>query len=148
MTRAAVLLAVVAATLALGTLWRARNGRVRPAQRPAQRPAPSPAAGLLGLLGHEPGPPTLVQFTGPECSQCDQASEVLEEVAGQVGGVRVLTVDAADRLDVAEAVGVWRVPTVLVVDGTGAVTARAGGVPRHRELLDALRGAGRTSLAG
>jgi thiol-disulfide isomerase/thioredoxin len=144
MTRVAVLLAVVAATLALGALWRARDGRVR---RP-QRPTASSASALLALLGHEPGPPTLVQFTGPDCSQCDQAAEVLEDVAGRLGGVRVLTVDAADRLDVAEALGVWRVPTVLVLDRTGAETARAGGVPRHRELLDAVQGASRDGVAG
>jgi thiol-disulfide isomerase/thioredoxin len=144
MTRVAVLLAVVAATLALGALWRARDGRVR---RP-QRPTASSASALLALLGHEPGPPTLVQFTGPDCSQCDQAAEVLEDVAGRLGGVRVLTVDAADRLDVAEALGVWRVPTVLVLDRTGAETARAGGVPRHRELLDAVQGASRDAVAG
>ena len=144
MTRAVVLLAVVAATLALGALWRARDGRVRRAQRPAA----SSASALLALLGHEPGPPTLVQFTGPDCSQCDQAAEVLEDVAGRLSGVRVLTVDAADRLDVAEALGVWRVPTVLVLDRTGAETARAGGVPRHRELLDAVQGASRDAVAG
>jgi thiol-disulfide isomerase/thioredoxin len=134
MTRAAVLLAVVAATLALAAWWRARNGRVR---RPGARTAP------LALLGHEPGPPTLVQFTGPDCAQCEVAAGVLEDVAGHLGGVRVLTVDAAERLEVAEALGVWRVPTVLVVDRSGAETARAGGVPRRGELLAALEGASR-----
>jgi thiol-disulfide isomerase/thioredoxin len=135
MTRAAVLLAVIAVTLAAAALWRARNGRLRP----ARRRAPSVAT-PLALLGHEPGPPTLVQFTGPDCAQCDLAADVLEDVAGQVGGVRVLTVDAADRLDVATALGVRRVPTVLVLDRTGTETARAGGVPRPDELLDALQG--------
>jgi thiol-disulfide isomerase/thioredoxin len=141
MTRAAVLVAVVVATLTLGALWRARNGRVRPAGTARSAAVTAP----LALLGHEPGPPTLVQFTGPDCSQCDLAADVLEAVAGQVGGVRVLTVDTADRLDVADALGVRRVPTVLVLDRTGAETARAGGVPRHRELLDALQGAGATA---
>jgi thiol-disulfide isomerase/thioredoxin len=132
-SRVAVLLAVVSATLALAALWRARSGRVRPA---------ATTAAPLRLLGHEPGPPTLLQFTGPDCGQCDLAADVLEDVAGTVGGVRVLTVDASDRLDVAAALGVWRVPTVLVLDRTGAETARAGGVPRHGELLAAPRSAG------
>ena len=136
MTRAAVLLAVVAATLALAAWWRASNGRVR---RPGASAGPAP----LALLGHEPGPPTLVQFTGPDCAQCEVAAGVLEDVAGHLGGVRVLTVDAAERLEVAEALGVWRVPTVLVVDRSGAETARAGGVPRRGELLAALQGASR-----
>ena len=52
----------------------------------------------------------------------------------------MLTVDAADRLDVATALGVRRVPTVLVLDRTGTETARAGGVPRAGELRDALQG--------
>ena len=136
MTRAAVLLAVIAATLALAAWWRVGNGRVR-------RPRAAGPAAPLELLGHEPGLPTLVQFTGPDCAQCEVAAGVLEDVAGRVDGVRVLTVDAAERLEVAEALGVWRVPTVLVLDRSGAETARAGGVPRPGELLAALEGASR-----
>jgi len=161
-SRVAILFAVVAATLALAALWRTRNGRVRPSgpartrttrrrALPARRGAFGAAtttAAPLQLLGHEPGPPTLLQFTGPDCGQCELAADVLEDVAGAVGGVRVLTVDASDRVDVAAALGVWRVPTVLVLDHTGAETARAGGVPRHGELLAALRGAGPDAAAG
>jgi thiol-disulfide isomerase/thioredoxin len=116
-----VALGVLVGATVLGLLWRARTGRLRV------------------VAGSSVGPVTLLQFSSPTCAPCDRLRAVCETVASEVSGVRHVEVDVAESLDQARAYGVWRVPTLLVVDAAGQVVRRSSGVPDAGELRAAVR---------
>jgi hypothetical protein len=49
-----------------------------------------------------------------------------------------LEVDAESHLDEVRALGVWRTPTVLVVDATGRIAFRLAGAPSRAGLAAAV----------
>jgi deoxyinosine 3'endonuclease (endonuclease V) len=55
-----------------------------------------------------------------------------------VTGVRHVEVDAESHLDAVRALGIWRTPTLLIVDGEGRIAKRATGVPTKPHLIAAL----------
>jgi hypothetical protein len=57
------------------------------------------------------------------------------DVARTVAGVRHLEVDAESHLDAVRALGIWRTPTVLVLDAEARVVQRATGAPTRAQLL-------------
>jgi thiol-disulfide isomerase/thioredoxin len=159
-----VVVAVLLAATAFG-LWRSRrDGRLRPAGRPqrgngiplGQDPVPLGQGGdaaplgqggdaapvdadVLAALGVEPGAPaTLVQFSSAFCAPCRATRRVLHDVTGLLDGVRHVEVDAESHLDAVRALGIWRTPTVLVVDADGRVVQRASGVPAKAQVIAAL----------
>jgi thiol-disulfide isomerase/thioredoxin len=81
---------------------------------------------------------TLVQFSSAFCAPCRATRRVLAEVAGMVGGVRHVEVDAESHLALVRRVGVARTPTVLVLDAAGTVVRRAAGLPRRADVIAAL----------
>jgi thiol-disulfide isomerase/thioredoxin len=94
---------------------------------------------LLAALGVEPGARrTLLQFSSAYCAPCRAVRRVSAEVADQISGVRHVEVDAESHLDAVRALGIWRTPTLLVLDGDGRVTKRATGVPTKPHLIAAL----------
>jgi len=128
--------AAVGAATVLGLLWRARDGRVRPASGTAPH--------VLAGLGVEPGGPvTLLQFSSLYCAPCRVARAVCADVAASVRGVRHVEVDADRHLDAARELHVRRTPTVLVVDAAGNVVGRAVGAPSRDAVLAAVTDAGR-----
>ena len=128
-----VLIAVLAATTAAGLLWRARQGRVRP------------ATGTFDLrreLGEIPGErATLLQFSSAFCAPCRATKQILSDVASKVPGVTHVEVDAESHLDVVRRLGILKTPTTLVLDREGRVTQRAAGQPRKEQILAALENA-------
>jgi thiol-disulfide isomerase/thioredoxin len=135
--------------LVVGTvtgIWRARtNGRLRDARAEESGSARAGVEGehldpaLLAGLGVEPGARgTLLQFSSAYCAPCRAVRRVSAEVAGLVPGVRHVEVDAESHLDAVRALGIWRTPTLLVLDGQGRVTKRATGVPTKPHLIAAL----------
>jgi thiol-disulfide isomerase/thioredoxin len=149
---------VVAATLAAasfcGLLLRRRNGRFRAGADEAfinhagtgdsgatdfgvaQGTAIDP---VLAGLGVTPGAEvTLLQFSSAFCAPCRTTRVLCAEVARTVPGVRYLEVDAESHLEAVRALGIWRTPTVLVLDGTGAVRQRASGAPTKTQLLGVI----------
>ncbi|PZG24293.1 thioredoxin [Micromonospora craterilacus] len=133
MTRVAVLAGVLLAATVVGLWHRRRSGRIR-----SVSPTPGPSAALAGL-GVTAGAPTLVQFSSAVCAPCRATRRVLERVRATVDGVRLVEVDAEQHLDAARELGVWRTPTVLLVDGDGRVARRASGVPDAGQLTEAVR---------
>src|SRR5690606_4161871 len=135
-------LAVAAGTLATagGAGWwlRRRDGRARPAD-------PEPVLpDLLARLGVEPGAPvTLLQFSSAFCRPC-RATRVLCARAAAEHGVRHVDVGAESHLEEVRALGVWRTPTVFVLDAAGRPVARVTGQP----TLEQLTGAFAPLLAG
>jgi hypothetical protein len=55
-----------------------------------------------------------------------------------VDGVAHVEIDAESRLDLVRRLDVLRTPTVLVLDGTGAIRKRASGLPRKPDVIAAL----------
>jgi thiol-disulfide isomerase/thioredoxin len=97
--------------------------------------------GLLAALGVEPGGVTLLQFSTAFCAPCRALRRVSAEVAALVPGVRHVEVDAESRLDAVRALGIEQTPTLLVLDGAGAIRKRATGVPTKPQLLTAVAAA-------
>jgi thiol-disulfide isomerase/thioredoxin len=123
----------VAVLLALGFgLYRkAVDGRVVASRR---------RAGLdSARLGESLGDrATFVQFSTQFCAPCRVAGRVLGEVTAATTGVSHIEVDAEQRLDLVEELGITRTPTVLLVDGEGVVRNRIVGAPRKQDVQRAL----------
>jgi thiol-disulfide isomerase/thioredoxin len=129
--RLGLLLLVIAAAVGFGVRRRQVDGRVR-ALRSDQHVT---AADLGAKLG---GRATLVQFSAPVCAPCRAARRVLAAVSESAPGVVHVELDAGEHLELVRRLGVMRTPTVLVLDPSGNVVARASGVPTHPQLAEAL----------
>jgi thiol-disulfide isomerase/thioredoxin len=93
---------------------------------------------LLAQLGVEPAQATLLQFSTAFCAPCRAVRRVSGEVADMLPGVRHVEVDAESHLDAVRALGIWRTPTLLVLDAEGRVAKRATGVPGKAQLIAVL----------
>ncbi|MER6996102.1 thioredoxin family protein [Streptomyces sp. NPDC000410] len=84
---------------------------------------------------------TLVQFSSAFCQPCRATRRVLADVAGMIGGVAHLEIDAEERLPLVRELGIVRTPTVLVLDAGGRIVRRASGQPRKADVIAALAAA-------
>jgi thiol-disulfide isomerase/thioredoxin len=122
---------VLAVATVLGLWWRRRSGELR-----ATVPAPRVD---LAELGVRPGVPvTLLQFSSAFCAPCRTTRVVCADVAARFEGVRHVEVDAEEHLDAVRRLDIWRTPTVLVVDATGAIVYRAAGTPARAQVIAAI----------
>ena len=80
----------------------------------------------------------LLQLSSPVCTPCRQTAAALTELAEQETGLRHVEIDVADDPDAARALHVMRTPTTIAFARDGRELLRVSGVPRRRELLDAL----------
>jgi thiol-disulfide isomerase/thioredoxin len=113
--------------------------------RPAQTPTvDSGAAGeridpaLLAELGVQPAQATLLQFSSAFCAPCRAVRRISGEVADMIPGVQHVEVDAESHLEAVRTLGIWRTPTLLVLDADGRVVRRATGVPGKPQLIAVL----------
>jgi thiol-disulfide isomerase/thioredoxin len=83
---------------------------------------------------------TLVQFSTEFCAYCGPTREVLREIASSADGVRVVEIDAAERMDLTKRLRVFTTPTVLVLGPDGMIAARSSGRPRKAELAQTVQG--------
>ncbi|MFT4187092.1 MAG: thioredoxin family protein [Aeromicrobium sp.] len=81
---------------------------------------------------------TLLQFSSAFCAPCRATRLVLAEVAAGRDDVAHVEVDAEANLGLVRRLGVLRTPTVVVLDGRGAVRGRASGAPRREQVEAAL----------
>lgn len=128
--RLVLVLVVVAGAAVAGLLWRRRDGRVRVAHEPDLTP------GELDDLGLPDAPARAVLLSSPTCAPCVTVRAMLDGIADD--GFAWVSVDADDHLDLVRRHRVQRVPTVLVLDRSGHVVARASGVPHPDELATAI----------
>lgn len=157
----------LAAATAFGLWRRSQDGRLRPVRAAADpgvgvdvsaasvsvgaasaasvSGAASPSAAepvpadLLAALGVTPGAAvTLLQFSSAFCAPCRVTRRVCAEAAQQLAGVSHVEVDAESHLDAVRALGIWRTPTVLVLDGAGRVVQRATGAPTKAQVVAAI----------
>jgi thiol-disulfide isomerase/thioredoxin len=159
-------LAALAVATAVGLIWRASNGRMRPAGPVPAGPIPagpvpaasgqpagaSPAAGDARVTTAQLGEPlgeraTLLQFSSAFCAPCRATRRTLADVAGMTAGVAHIEIDAESRLDLVRALGVLRTPTVLVLAADGTIVRRASGQPRKADVIGALGDAVGTGIS-
>lgn len=138
-----VLGAAIVISMVVGLLSRHRAGRVR--VRPRADPGGSPAgtrAATAALLGPDPAPLTLLQFSTRYCASCRGTAQALTGLAAAYPGGTVahVEVDVTDRPDIVRAHRLTRSPTTLVVDPAGAERARVQGPVRAADLRAVVDG--------
>lgn len=104
-------------------------------------PAVEPTDGaVLEGLGVHPGRAdlTVVQFSTAFCGPCRATRARLRRLQATRPGLVHVEVDAESHLDAVRALGIWRTPTLLVLDAQGRVAKRATGVPGKPHLIAVL----------
>jgi thiol-disulfide isomerase/thioredoxin len=96
------------------------------------------APGVLERLGIGPAEVTLLQFSSAFCAPCRAVRRVSTEVSELLPGVQHVEIDAESHLDEVRELGIWRTPTLLVLDREGRVAKRATGVPSKPQLIAAI----------
>jgi thiol-disulfide isomerase/thioredoxin len=132
--RVLLVLGVLAVAVAAGLLWRSRNGRFVAARSDA---------GAARLTGADLGAPlgsaaTFLQLSSEACAPCRSTAAVLGALAAERPGLAHVEVAAEDRLDLVRRFDVLRTPTVLVLDGAGAVRGRLSGATTRQQAVEAL----------
>ncbi|WP_119698072.1 TlpA family protein disulfide reductase [Microbacterium halotolerans] len=126
---AAVVVVVVVAVAAIaGLLWRRRDGRVRTIE--PDRVSPLELGYDTAAFGDRA---TLVQFSTEMCARCPSVRRLLTGFAA-AEGVGHVEVDLTHRPDLASRFHVLQTPTTLLLDGSGILRARIGGMPRRDDL--------------
>ncbi len=133
MTGVWVVCAAVALALAFGGYRWLTDGRAKAIRSGAGRRLD--AVRLGGSLGSEA---TFVQFSSRVCAPCRATHTLLADVTATRPTVTHIDLDAESRLDLVEEFGITRTPTVLVLDGSGAVRQRIVGATRRPDVLTAL----------
>ncbi|MET7421041.1 thioredoxin family protein [Dactylosporangium sp. NPDC005555] len=119
-----VVVALLALATVVGLVYRARYGKLRAAG--GDLPA--------GLLSPARDTVTLLHFSSATCAPCRQVRAVCADLASAVAGVRHVELDADEHLDAVRDLGIWRLPTLLVVDRGGHIAQRTVGVPDRAAL--------------
>ncbi|MEW1973504.1 MULTISPECIES: thioredoxin family protein [Microbacterium] len=123
--------AVVALAIAGGLIVRAQDGRRRSGGHLAVR-----SEDLSGRSLAETA--TLVQFSTEFCARCPQVRRLLGQIADEHPGVERVEIDLTNRNDLATRYHVLQTPTTFLVDASGTVLSRWGGVPQRSTIEDAL----------
>jgi thiol-disulfide isomerase/thioredoxin len=145
--RLALVVVVLGLAVALGYLWRSRNGRFS-----AVDPGVLAAAGVdpahdetatAHLTSDDLGAPlgsraTFLQLSSEVCTPCRRTHAVLAAIAAERNDVSHVDLDVAAHLDLVRRFDVMRTPTILLLDGSGAVVGRMSGATDRRQALDAL----------
>jgi thiol-disulfide isomerase/thioredoxin len=142
-----LVLALVVGATVLGLYWRSRQGRTAVVTSGAQDALAPADVGSRVPFGANA---TLVQFSTAHCARCPGTRVLLAGLARSRPGVAHLDVDLTQRSDLANRFGILQTPTTLILDGTGQVRARIGGVPNRAgvlQQLDDLSGSTHAQLA-
>ncbi len=126
-----IALAVLAGATAIGLVLRAGDGHRRSGGGLRVRAEDLPAPLASGA--------TLVQFSTELCARCPQVRRMLGGIADASDDVAHLEIDLTHRGDLATHYHVLQTPTTFLVDGSGAVLSRWGGVPDRTTVTEALR---------
>lgn len=132
-TRIVVAIGVLALCGAFTLWWRRREGRMVEASGSFDRRD-------LGIGARETPCATVVEFYGEGCAPCVTVEARLEKIAAEVCDLRVIQLDAGERLDLADRYNVRRVPTIFVTDPDLRIVWRASGVPTEDAIVKALLG--------
>lgn len=147
----ALALATILALVVLGWwITRRRAGTFRAPAHHLHRSVPDDAAPAPGgrsdrdhLTAHDVGSPlgargTFVLFSTAMCATCPQVRRMLTTLTEDEPGLSVAEVDAEHRLDLTRRHGVYRTPTILLLDDAGTVVARTSGPVTRAQATEAL----------
>lgn len=134
-TRLALVVVLVALSVALGLLWKSRTGRAKAIES-------GEIVDLAKLGAVKDGKPvvafgkrvTFLQFSSETCSTCKQTARLFQELEQTADDVLHIEVDITDRLDLAKKFQILQTPTTLVLDHAGRVTSRIGGAPKQSTI--------------
>ncbi len=131
--RIAIALAVLVVSAALAIAWRRREGRFTEGIGRFERTD-------LGLTRRDKPSAVLVEFFGEDCAPCTVVQARIDKIAADLPDVNVISIDAAERMDLADRYEVRRVPTLFVTDPDLKIIWRASGVPSEDAIRQALLG--------
>ena len=134
-TRLAIVGVLVALSVALGLLWKARTGR----SKAIARGELIDLAELGATRNDQPVKSfgkrvTFLQFSSETCSTCKQTARLFQELEQTAEDVLHIEVDITERLDLAKKFQILQTPTTLVLDHNGRVTSRIGGAPKQSTI--------------
>jgi thiol-disulfide isomerase/thioredoxin len=127
---AAILFGIVAASTAIGLVWRTTTGRIREVAHSDERIHVTEfSADAVAGSGA-----TLLQFSTEFCSPCRTTHSLLGSLAAELPGITHVDVDVTARPDLADRFNLLQSPTTFILDATGAVRSRIGGAPRAADV--------------
>lgn len=126
MTDRLAILAVIVLAFILVALWLRLRPRVLTARM---------EEGTLAALGLN-GRPAVLAFTSPDCAACEAAQRpALEELRTRTGGrVAVREVDVLSARSLVRMLGIFSVPSTVVVDGGRVIAVNIGYAAADRLL--------------
>lgn len=80
----------------------------------------------------------LVDFYADWCGPCQMMAPVIEEIAGEVTGVRVGKLNIDENMEIAQRYGVMSIPTFIVFEN-GEVAAKDLGAQPKEAILKMLQ---------
>ena len=85
------------------------------------------------------GEPVLVDFYADWCGPCKMLSPVVDEIAGEVSGCKVVKLNVDEAPNVAARYNVMSIPTLMVFR-QGEAVDRSVGVQSKQHILNMLKG--------
>ena len=98
------------------------------------------SAATAAKPGVAPRQPALLVFTSPTCAPCklQQMPTVERLMTGWRDRIDLRVIDVTEQPNVASQFGVWSLPTTIVLDGAGNLTAINQGVASERKLREQI----------
>ncbi|HCT65585.1 MAG TPA: thioredoxin [Lachnospiraceae bacterium] len=75
--------------------------------------------------------PVLLDFWAPWCGPCRMVSPVIDEVAGEIKGVKVVKINVDEQPAIAGKFGVMSIPTLVVIKNGKVVDSSVGVKPKE-----------------